>query len=329
MAATYIGGMPTLLLLFIAVSAAATGFDIYLRARQSAYVARHRGAVPAAFAASVTLEEHQRAADYERARLRLGTAAAVFGLIVAVGWATFGYDALYGWVAGKVQPGITRGVGFLVTAAAISSLLGLPFALLRTFGVEARFGFNRTTPARFVLDRLKGWAVSLVIGVPLLAGLLWVMRQPGPWWAWAWLGLMVLMLAMMDLYPRVIAPLFNRFTPLDGPLRVRVEALLERCGFQSGGLFVMDASRRSAHGNAYFSGLGRSKRIVLFDTLIASNPRGGTGGRAGARAGALQAEPHPAGLAANGRCDPGRAVLRGLAAEAAVAAAVIRDHPSG
>ena len=263
--------MPTLLLLFVAVSAAATGFDLMLRRRQSAHVARHRGAVPSAFAAAVTLAEHQRAADYERARLRLGSAASVFGLVVALGWAAFGYDALYGRVATLVPEGLARSVAFLIAAGAISSLLGLPAALLRTFGIEQRFGFNRTTPRGFLLDRLKGWALSLVLGIPLLTALLWLMRQPGPWWFWAWLGLMALMLAMMDAYPRFIAPMFNRFTPLDGPLRDRIEALLHRCGFQAAGLFVMDASRRSAHGNAYFSGLGRSKRIVLFDTLIANN----------------------------------------------------------
>ena len=264
--------MPILLLLFIAVSVGATGFDLYLRARQTAYVQRHRGAVPPAFAGSVTLAEHQRAAEYERARLRLGAAASVFGLVVALGWAVWGYDALYGSVMGLLPLGIGRGVAFLVAAGAVSSLLALPLAIVRTFGVEARFGFNRTTPGRFAMDRVKGWALALLLGVPLLAGLLWLMRQPGPWWFWAWLGLMALMFVMMDLYPRVIAPMFNRFTPLDGPLRTRVERLLERCGFQASGLFVMDASRRSAHGNAYFSGLGRSKRIVLFDTLIASNP---------------------------------------------------------
>ena len=263
--------MPTLLLLFVAVSAAATGFDLMLRRRQASHVARHRSAVPPAFAATVTLAEHQRAADYERARLRLGSAAAVFGLMVALGWAAFGYDALYGRVAMLAPEGLVRSVAFLLAAGAISSLLGLPFALLRTFGIEQRFGFNRTTPRGFVLDRLKGWALSLALGVPLLTALLWLMRQPGPWWFWAWLGLMALMLAMMDAYPRFIAPMFNRFTPLDGPLRDRIEGLLHRCGFQAAGLFVMDASRRSAHGNAYFSGLGRSKRIVLFDTLIANN----------------------------------------------------------
>ncbi len=263
--------MPILLQLFIFFSIVTTGFGLVLRARQAAHVARHREAVPPGFAETVSLTEHQRAADYERARLRLGAAASLFGLAVALGWAVFGYDALYGGVQNLVAPGLTRSVLFLVAAGAVSSLLDLPFGLLRTFGVEQRFGFNRTRPAAFALDRLKGAALSLGISVPLLYGLLWLMRRPGPWWVWVWLGLVLLMLAMMDVYPRWIAPLFNRFTPLEGPLRTRIEGLLRRCGFEASGLFVMDASRRSSHGNAYFSGLGRSKRIVLFDTLIAGN----------------------------------------------------------
>ncbi len=263
--------MPILLLLFVLVSIGTTAFDLALRARQAAHVARHRGAVPSGFADSVSLAEHQRAADYERARLRLGAAASLFGLVVALAWACFGYDALYGGIAALVPRGLNRSVLFLAAAGAVSSVLGLPFALLRTFGVEQRFGFNRTTPGAFALDRLKGAALSLALGVPLLYGLLWLMARPGLWWLWAWLGLVLLMLAMMDAYPRWIAPLFNRFTALEGPLRLRIEGLLRRCGFEASGLFVMDASRRSAHGNAYFSGLGRSKRIVLFDTLVSGN----------------------------------------------------------
>ena len=260
-----------LLLLFVAGSVAITAFGLVLRARQAATVARHRDMVPEPFAETVSLAEHQLAADYERARLRLGAAASVFGLVVALGWALFGYDALYGAVAGLAPRGLTRSVVFLVGVGAVSWALQLPFAVLRTFGVEARFGFNRTRPAGFVLDKLKGAALSLLLGVPLLYALFWLMRQPGPWWLWAWLGLLGLMFGMMHAYPRWIAPLFNRFTPLEGPLRARVEGLLRRCGFEAAGLFVMDASRRSAHGNAYFTGLGRSKRIVLFDTLIAGN----------------------------------------------------------
>ncbi len=263
--------MPVLLLLFVAVAIATTAFDVFLRARQAAHVARHRDTVPVDFTDTVSLTEHRRAADYERARLRLGTASSLYGLVLALGWACFGYDALYGGVAECIGPGLSRSVLFLVAAGAISWLLRLPFAILRTFGIEQTFGFNRTKPGAFALDRLKSGVLSLAIGVPLLYGMMALMRQPGPWWVWAWLGLVLLMLAMMDVYPRWIAPLFNRFSPLDGPLRARIEGLLQRCGFQASGLFVMDASRRSAHGNAYFSGLGRSKRIVLFDTLIAGN----------------------------------------------------------
>ena len=263
--------MPILLLLFVVVAIAATALDLALRARQATFVVRHRDAVPAGFAASVSLPDHQRAADYEQARLRLGAAGSVFGLLVAVLWACFGYEALYAAVAGIVPSGLSRSVLFLLAVGAVSKLLALPFDMLRTFGVEQRFGFNRTSATAFAVDQLKGVALSLVVGVPLLYGLMWLMGQPGPWWAWAWLGLMLLMLALMDAYPRWVAPLFNRFTPLDGPLRARVEDLLQRCGFRASGLFVMDASRRSSHGNAYFSGLGRGKRIVLFDTLVAGN----------------------------------------------------------
>jgi STE24 endopeptidase len=263
--------MPILLLLFIIFSVAATIADLVLRSRQAAYVTQHRDAVPTDFVGAVTLPEHQRAADYECARLRLGKASALFGLLVGLAWAVFGYDALYGWIEDLIPRGLNRSVAFLVVAGAISWLLDLPFTILRTFGVEQKFGFNRTTPVAFVADKLKGAALSLALGVPLLYGLLWLMQRQGLWWVWAWLGLVAIMLAMMDAYPRWIAPLFNRFTPLEGPLRTRIEGLLRRCGFEASGLFVMDASRRSAHGNAYFSGLGRSKRIVLFDTLISGN----------------------------------------------------------
>ena len=263
--------MPYLLLLFILASIATTAFDLFLDARQGAHVARHRAAVPVGFTDRVSLADHQRAADYERARLRLGGAASMFGLAVALVWVCYGYDALYGGIADWVSPGLTRSVLFLLAAGAVSWVLALPFAILRTFGVEQRFGFNRTKPGGFVRDKLKGAALSLILGVPLLYGLMWLMRGSGLWWVWTWLGLMTLMLVMMDAYPRLIAPWFNRFTPLDGPLRTRIEGLLQRCGFKASGLFVMDASRRSGHGNAYFSGLGRSKRIVLFDTLIAGN----------------------------------------------------------
>ena len=263
--------MPILLYIFSALLVASAAFELVLRARQAAHVARHRAAVPVAFAAAVTLADHQRAADYERARLRLGTVAELCNTAITLAWAWFGYAALYRILAAHLAPGLTRSVLFLLAAAAIASILGLPFDLWRTFGVETRFGFNRTTPGAFFMDRAKAAALSLVVATPLLYGVLALMRAGGSWWVWAWLGTLAFILVMTHAVPRWIAPLFNRFTPLDGPLRDRIETLLCRCGFTADGLFVMDASRRSAHGNAYFTGFGRSKRIVLFDTLIASN----------------------------------------------------------
>ncbi len=264
--------MPVLLIAFAAVSVATTFFDLYLRRRQARYVERHRAAVPSDFAATVPLVEHQRAADYEIARLRLGRVAAVTSLAVGLAWAFFGYDLLYGGLASVIGLGLTRSVAFIAAVSLVSSLLDLPFAAYRTFRLEQRFGFNRTTKLRFALDRLKALALSACIGVPLLYGLFWLMRSAsGFWWVYAWAGSTALIIALMGAYPRWIAPLFNRFTPLDGPLRARVEALLRRCGFEASGLFVMDASKRSTHGNAYFSGFGRMKRIVLFDTLVAQN----------------------------------------------------------
>ncbi len=235
--------MPRLLLVFALVSVLTTAADLLLRRRQASIVARHRDAVPAAFVDSVSLAEHQRAADYETARLRLGAAATLFGLLVSLGWAFVGYDALYGGVAGVVRPGLGRSLSFLVAVGAVSWGLQLPWSVMRTFGVEQRFGFNRTRPGGFVTDKLKGAGLSLAVGVPVVATVLWLMRQPGQWWVWAWLGLMALMLLAIHAYPRWVAPLFNRFTPLEGALRARIESLLRRCGFQSSGLFVMDASR--------------------------------------------------------------------------------------
>ena len=261
----------SLLLLFTVVSVLTTAAFLALMARQAGTVLRHRGVVPAGFATEVSLEEHQKAADYERARLGLRAAGAVVGLATGLIWAWSGYDLLFGAIAGLVGPGLGRGVAFVIMVEVVSTVLGLPLALIGTFGVERRFGFNRTTPGRFLADRVKGAVLGLVLGVPLLFGLLWLMRLEGAWWFWVWAGLVVLMFAMTEAFPRFIAPLFNKFSPLEGELRARIEGLLRRCGFEAAGLFVMDASKRSAHGNAYFTGLGRSKRIVLFDTLIAKN----------------------------------------------------------
>jgi len=158
----------------------------------------------------------------------------------------------------------------VVSVAAIGHILNLPFSIVRTFRLEDRFGFNRTTPGMFLRDQIKAAALQLVFGVPLLYGLLWLLHiLPNLWWLLGWAALMVIMISMIVIYPALIAPLFNKFTPMaDETLKTRIEALLAKCGFESKGLFVMDASRRSTHGNAYFTGLGRAKRIVFFDTLL-------------------------------------------------------------
>lgn len=265
--------MPALSLAFIAATVAWTILSIWLSLRQTAHVARHRDAVPADFAEALTLEEHQKAADYSRARERLERFHVLAGAIPPLVFALGGIDLLYNVVAAVTPPGIWRGVAFLVATGIVGAIVDLPFAVASAFGIEKAFGFNRTTPGRFVADRLKQAAITLVIAVPLLAALLWAMRAlTGLWWLYAWLGLLVIMVAAPTVFVRVVAPRFNTFTPLEGALRQRIEGLLERVGFRSSGLFAMDASKRSAHGNAYFIGFGRTKRIVLFDTLIEASP---------------------------------------------------------
>ena len=262
--------MPILLIAFIVAATAWAVLSLYLSARQAACVRQHRDAVPAAFAGSITIEEHRKAADYTLARERLARVRAVFDLAVSLAWVLGGINILYAALASVLPPSLGLGVAFLIATFAAGSLLTLPLDAYETFVLERNFGFNRTTPLTFLTDRLKGWAIALAISVPLLFVCLWAMRSfAGLWWLWTWFGLLAVMVAAPTVYVRLIAPRFNRFTPLaDGNLRARIEKLLERCGFRSSGLFSMDASRRSAHGNAYFIGFGNTKRVVLFDTLI-------------------------------------------------------------
>ena len=262
--------MPILLITFIVAATAWTVLSLYLSARQAACVRQHRDAVPAAFAGSITIEEHRKAAGYTLARERLARVRAVFDLAVSLAWVLGGINILYAALASVLPPSLGLGVAFLIATFAAGSLLTLPLDAYETFVLERNFGFNRTTPLTFLTDRLKGWAIALAISVPLLFICLWAMRSfAGLWWLWTWFGLLAVMVAAPTVYVRLIAPRFNRFTPLaDGNLRARIEKLLERCGFRSSGLFSMDASRRSAHGNAYFIGFGNTKRVVLFDTLI-------------------------------------------------------------
>lgn len=244
--------------------------EIYLERRQLAAVAAHKNDVPAAFVEALPLAEHRRAADYTLARTRLSIVQKAFDTLVAVVWLGVFLAPAYALVSHFIPAGLTRAVAIVFVIAAVGYVLDLPFVLLRTFRIEVEFGFNRTSLPMFVVDQLKGLALQLVLALPLLYGFFAIQRAiPGLWWLFAWAGFMIVMLAMTIIYPTFIAPLFNKFTPLpEGALKTRVEALLEKCGFQSKGLFVMDASKRSTHGNAYFTGFGKAKRIVFFDTLL-------------------------------------------------------------
>jgi len=259
-------------LIFLTALVLSVGTRLWLAARQVRHVARHRTAVPSQFADRITLSAHQRAADYTRARVQLGMFESLLGAAVLLGLTVLGgiesIDSLLSeWLPDSPM---WRQVLLIGAVALIASLIDLPIALYRQFGLEKRFGFNRMTPGLFLADLLKGMALSIALGLPLLMAVLWLMDRAGEhWWLWTWAVWMAFNLAVLVLYPTVIAPLFNRFEPLEaGPVRERVEALLVRCGFAAKGLFVMDGSKRSAHGNAYFTGLGRAKRIVFFDTLL-------------------------------------------------------------
>ncbi|MDD3354094.1 M48 family metallopeptidase [Zoogloea sp.] len=244
----------------------------WLAMRQMLHVRFHRNAVPPAFADSISLEAHQKAADYTVARVRLGMIDLFISssllLLLTLGG---GLQALYGVAARFADGGsLLHGVAFIALTAAVSWGVDLPLGIYRSFGLEARFGFNRLTPGLFAADTAKGIVLAMVIGLPLIAGVLWIMDTMGErWWAYTWASWLGFNLLVMLVYPTFIAPLFNRFEPLEnGPLQARIQNLMERCGFRLSGLFVMDGSRRSAHGNAYFTGFGASRRIVFFDTLL-------------------------------------------------------------
>lgn len=259
---------------FAAAVLASTGVRLWLSARQMRHVARHRDTVPPAHAAAVSAEEHRKAADYTVAKGRLALLSTPFDAAVLLGWTLLGGLAwLNGWTrahVGTAWHGLPYQLALFASFSVAGWALGLPFDLYRIFRLEQRFGFNRMTPGLYVADTLKGAAVSVVIGAPLLAGVLWIMQASGGlWWLWAWCAWVGIVLLAQVVYPLFIAPLFNRFKPLeDAALRERVQALMARSGFRLGGMFEMDGSRRSAHSNAYFTGLGASKRVVFYDTLL-------------------------------------------------------------
>ncbi|MBF0255303.1 MAG: M48 family metallopeptidase [Gammaproteobacteria bacterium] len=250
---------------------ASLGVQLWLSLRQGRHVLAHRAEVPAAFAGRVSLVEHHKAADYSLAKGRLGRIELFWGTGLLLFWTLGGglqwLDDLWrplGWSAEWTSAAV------FLSLLLIGMLLDLPFGLYRTFVLEARFGFNRTSPRLWLVDRLKGLALLLALGLPLLWLVLWLMGAAGSlWWLYVWGVWSGFSLLMIWAFPRFIAPLFNKFEPMaEGELRQRVEALLQRCGFSSQGLFVMDGSRRSNHGNAYFTGFGKNKRIVFFDTLL-------------------------------------------------------------
>jgi STE24 endopeptidase len=261
---------PAWSVLFVVALLAGTALEVWLAARQIRHVRAHRAAVPAPFAASIDDAAHRKAADYTVARTRLGQWHAAWSALLLLGWTLGGgLHALAAALGAALGDAPLAQLALLGAFALIGALLDLPWELGRTFGLEARFGFNRSTPALFIADALRNALVSALLLGPLAWLLLWLMRASALWWLWGWASFAAFSLAMMVLFPMFIAPLFNRFEPLaDGEVKSRAQALMQRCGFALQGLYVMDGSRRSAHANAYFTGIGAARRVVLFDTLL-------------------------------------------------------------
>ncbi|HET7730266.1 MAG TPA: M48 family metallopeptidase [Usitatibacter sp.] len=257
---------------FAAFVLAALAWRVWLGLRQSRHVALHRDRVPDDFAAFIPLEAHRKAADYTLDKQRVGLieTVAIDGAVLLALTLGGGIAAIDGLSQRWFGGGYLRELATVFGAILASTLASLPFDLWRTFVVEERHGFNRMTPRLFAIDLVKGMALSLAVGTPLLLAVFWLLQTTGPyWWLYTWVAWLAFTLVLVVAFPRWIAPLFNKFTPLeDGELRKRIERLLARCGFTAAGLFVMDGSRRSSHGNAYFTGFGRTKRIVFFDTLL-------------------------------------------------------------
>jgi len=259
-------------LVFLAALALATAARLWLSGRHIRHIAANRDAVPAEFAGRIPLAAHQKAAAYNIAKSRVGAVetlvAAGLTLALTLGGALQWLSAA--WERAFQAGGYAHGVALIVSVAIVSAVVDLPFGLYRTFVIEARFGFNRMTLRLYVLDMLKGALIGALIGIPLVLVVLWLMKTAGGyWWTAVWAVWAAFNLVVAALYPTLIAPLFNKFSPLeDAGLRGRIEALLAKCGFRAKGLFVMDGSKRSSHGNAYFTGFGAAKRIVFFDTLV-------------------------------------------------------------
>ena len=256
---------------FAAAICAGLLLKFWLTSRQIRHVAQNRSSVPDAFAARISLAAHQKAADYTITKARLSLLEMALGAAVLMGWTLLGgLDALNQALLGALGGGMWQQLALLAAFVVISAAIDLPVTLYQTFVIEQRFGFNKMTPALWLADLAKSALVGTLIGLPVAALILWLMGAAGPlWWLWAWCFWMGFNLLLMLVYPTFIAPLFNKFQPLeDESLKARVTALMQRCGFAAKGLFVMDGSRRSAHANAYFTGFGAAKRVVFYDTLL-------------------------------------------------------------
>lgn len=263
--------METYSILFVLALLLSLIIQLWLSNRQSKAVASNRAAVPDAFVEQITLEQHQKGADYTSAKLLINKIELVYGAILLLGWTLGGgLELTDTFIRTYAYSEIITGLAVIFGVMFISVILDLPFTLYRTFKIEQRFGFNRMTAVQFIKDMLTQTALTLVLAVPLIAGILWLMQDASPlWWVYVWATLLSFGLLISWIYPTFIAPLFNKFMPLENEeLRERITTLMTRCGFASNGIFVMDGSKRSSHGNAYFTGLGKNKRIVFFDTLL-------------------------------------------------------------
>ena len=261
-----------LTLAFAAALVCGLAIKFWLASRQMRHVANNRNAVPPAFTAAVSLAAHQKAADYTIAKARFGLLELALGTAVLLGWTLLGgFDLLNRTLINWLGSGMTQQLALLTAFALIGGLIELPVTLYQTFVIEERFGFNKMSLKLWLADLLKSTLVGVAIGLPIVALILWLMGAAGSlWWLWAWSVWMAFNLLLLVIYPTFIAPLFNKFKPLDDEsLKARVTALMQRCGFAAKGLFVMDGSKRSAHANAYFTGFGAAKRVVFYDTLLA------------------------------------------------------------
>jgi STE24 endopeptidase len=258
---------------FLLMFTAVTVTQYWLARRQAAYVLANKESVPSAFAQTVSLVAHEKAADYTLAKSKLGDVERGLGVVLMLGLTIFGgINAAFEFCAAHIASPLMAGVSAIALLTLFMSLFEMPVSWYGTFVIEEKFGFNKSTPAQFIKDEVMQLTLAAVIGLPILALVLWVMDSVGEyWWVWAWAILISFSLLMSWLFPTLIAPLFNKFTPMeDGALKTRISGLLERCGFNSQGIFIMDGSKRSGHGNAYFTGIGNNKRIVFYDNLVAS-----------------------------------------------------------